>query len=93
MQLENSHHTETPVTDQPLNETEAAARLGLKVATLRAWRHQGRGPAYVRLGRAVRYLATDIDDYLHSNRHTARAERSSPGTSSPSYLGKPAVCE
>ena len=38
--------------------------LGLKVATLRAWRHQGRGPAFVRLGRAIRYLANDIDEFL-----------------------------
>ena len=57
----------------PLTESEAAARLGLKVATLRAWRQKGRGPAYVRLGRAVRYLTTDIDDFLHSNRHVPQA--------------------
>jgi Helix-turn-helix domain len=46
----------------PLTESDAAIRLGLKVATLRAWRHQGRGPAFVRLGRAIRYLAGDIDE-------------------------------
>ena len=57
---------------QPLTESEAAARLGLKVATLRAWRHQGRGPAYVRLGRAIRYLTTDVEDFLRSNRHSPR---------------------
>jgi excisionase family DNA binding protein len=60
---------------QPLTESEAAARLGLKVATLRAWRHQGRGPAYVRLGRAVRYLTTDIDDFIRSNRHSPRTAK------------------
>ena len=53
----------------PLTEVETAARLGLKVATLRAWRHQGRGPAFVRLGRAIRYLSTDIDEFLAANRH------------------------
>ena len=56
----------------PLTESEAAARLGLRVATLRAWRNQGRGPAYVRLGRAIRYLTTDIEDFLRSNRHSPR---------------------
>ena len=62
--------TETmPGNNQPLTEQDAATRLGLKVATLRAWRHQGRGPAYVRLGRAVRYLPGDIEEYLSSNRH------------------------
>ena len=74
MQTENSVPTETTAatSNQPLTETEAAVRLGLKVATLRAWRNQGRGPAYVRLGRAVRYLAIDIDEFLQSNRHSPR---------------------
>ena len=61
------------VTCQPVTEAEAAVRLGLKVATLRAWRNQGRGPAYVRLGRAIRYLPTDLDEFLQSNRHRPRA--------------------
>jgi len=64
--------------NQPLTETDAAARLGLKVATLRAWRNQGRGPAYVRLGRAIRYLSTDLDEFLHSNRHNPRANQVRP---------------
>jgi predicted DNA-binding transcriptional regulator AlpA len=59
---------------EPLTEPDAAARLGLKVATLRAWRHQGRGPAFVRLGRAIRYLARDIDDFVHANRHAPRSD-------------------
>ena len=54
---------------EPLTELAAARRLGLKVATLRAWRRQRRGPVYVRLGRAVRYLASDVDDFLRANRH------------------------
>jgi predicted DNA-binding transcriptional regulator AlpA len=63
------------VGNQPLTETEAAARLGLKVATLRAWRNRGRGPAYVRLGRAIRYLTVDIEEFLKSNRHSPRTDR------------------
>lgn len=55
--------------NEPLTEADAAARLGLKVATLRAWRHQGKGPAFLRLGRAIRYLASDIDEFLRLNRH------------------------
>ena len=55
--------------NEPLTEADAAARLGLKVATLRAWRHQGKGPTFVRLGRAIRYLASDIDEFLRLNRH------------------------
>ena len=64
----------TPVTpawpNEPLPEVIAAIRLGLKVATLRAWRHKGRGPAYVRLGRAIRYLPDDLDDFLRANRYS-----------------------
>ena len=58
----------------PLTESEAASRLGLKVATLRAWRHQGRGPAFIQLGRAIRYLARDVDEFLHANRRGARPD-------------------
>ena len=74
MLIDNIGATGTAATaaDQPMTESEAATRLGLKVATLRAWRHQGRGPAYLRLGRAVRYLAIDIDEFLNSNRHNPR---------------------
>jgi predicted site-specific integrase-resolvase len=58
---------------EPLTEIEAAGRLGLKVATLRAWRHQGKGPAFVRLGRAIRYLPTDIEEFLVANRHQPKS--------------------
>ena len=49
---------------QALTEHEVAERLGLSVATLRAWRLKRRGPRYVRFGRAVRYLANDIDRFV-----------------------------
>jgi Helix-turn-helix domain len=54
---------------ESLTEADAAAWLGLKVATLRAWRHRSKGPAFVRLGRAVGYLSTDLDEFLRANRH------------------------
>ena len=71
MLLENSDTATVIVrtTTEPLTESDAACRLGLKVATLRAWRHQGRGPAFVRLGRAIRYIPADIDEFLAANRH------------------------
>ena len=43
-----------------LNEQEVARRLGVSPFTLRAWRRQGRGPAYMKLGRAVRYRVADV---------------------------------
>ena len=73
MLLENETSTARSTSAvEPLTEVEAAGRLGLKVATLRAWRHQRRGPAFVRLGRAIRYLPTDIDEFLAANRHRPR---------------------
>jgi len=49
-------HSPGLTSNAPLTDTGAALRLGLKVATLRAWRHQRRGPVFVQLGRAIRYL-------------------------------------
>jgi predicted DNA-binding transcriptional regulator AlpA len=49
--------------DQAVTEHDVAERLGLSVATLRAWRRQGRGPRYMRFGRAVRYLVSDIERF------------------------------
>ena len=76
MMLSENNETSTAISRrgaEPLTELEAAGRLGLKVATLRAWRHQGRGPAFVRLGRAIRYLGSDIDEFLTANRHRPTA--------------------
>lgn len=55
-----------------MNEIEAANRLGLSVATLRAWRHRGQGPRFVRFGRAVRYLVEDMGDFIDSCRIDTR---------------------
>lgn len=65
--VDNPHSPEL-TSRAPLTETDAALRLGLKVATLRAWRHQKRGPVFVQLGRAIRYLPTDLDEFLGANR-------------------------
>jgi predicted DNA-binding transcriptional regulator AlpA len=45
-------------------EREVADMLGLSVATLRAWRHRGQGPRFLRLGRAVRYLPADLEAFV-----------------------------
>jgi excisionase family DNA binding protein len=49
---------------QAVTEREAARILGLSVATLRAWRLKSRGPRFVRFGRSVRYLESDIAQYM-----------------------------
>jgi predicted DNA-binding transcriptional regulator AlpA len=62
-----------------LTETQVAERLGLSVATLRAWRFRKIGPPFVRFGRAVRYIAQDIDGYVEASRIDTEAASSSDG--------------
>ena len=57
----SDHHS------QALTEHEVAKQLGLSVATLRAWRLKGRGPRFVRFGRAVRYLAADVEHFIEAS--------------------------
>ena len=54
-------------TTRALTEREVAELLGLSVATLRAWRHRGKGPRFLRLGRSVRYLPADVADFVRAS--------------------------
>jgi hypothetical protein len=51
-----------------VNDREAAKFLGNKVQTLRNWRCQRRGPAYIKLGRSVRYRIEDLQEYILRSR-------------------------
>ena len=51
-----------------MTEDEVARRLCISAATLRAWRVRRKGPRYVRFGRAVRYLAADIEQFIRTSR-------------------------
>ena len=63
-------------TSRPLTEREVADLLGLSVATLRAWRHRGQGPRFLRLGRAVRYLPADLETFVRASVVDGGEERS-----------------
>ena len=58
---------QTRDTTRALTEREVADMLGLSVATLRAWRHRGKGPRFLRLGRSVRYLPSDVADFVRAS--------------------------
>jgi predicted DNA-binding transcriptional regulator AlpA len=58
-----------------IDEREAAGTLGCSVALLRKWRLFGDGPAYVKIGRLVRYQQADIDAFLESHRVTTGGGR------------------
>lgn len=55
-------------TVQALDENRAAAILGVAVQTLRNWRHLRKGPAYVKMGRSVRYQIVDLESYLQRSK-------------------------
>ncbi len=54
--------------DQILNDVEAAKTLNVATQTLRNWRTARRGPAYLKLGRSVRYRVEDLQDYMEKCR-------------------------
>jgi excisionase family DNA binding protein len=60
-----------------LTERQVAEQLGLSVATLRAWRHRGEGPRFLRLGRSVRYLPSDMDEFVRESAVDTRSDSSS----------------
>ncbi|MDB4963384.1 MAG: Helix-turn-helix domain [Myxococcales bacterium] len=46
-------------------DTESlAAELGLSLSTLRNWRRLAQGPAWIRIGRQVRYARVAVDAWL-----------------------------
>jgi excisionase family DNA binding protein len=54
-----------------LSPSEVSRYLGVPLGTLANWRYQGRGPAFLRVGRHVRYrsedVATWVDEQLADN--------------------------
>lgn len=53
--------------DTVMRTDAAAAYIGVKPSTLRMWRCQGRGPAYVKNGNTVVYTKAALDAYLDRN--------------------------
>lgn len=54
--------------NRPWKEDQAATYLNVSQKTLQQWRFYGRGPAYLKLGRSVRYLQSDLDNFLSQSR-------------------------
>jgi hypothetical protein len=47
-----------------LDEAAAARLLALQQKTLTRWRWEGRGPAYCKIGGAVRYRLRDLEAFI-----------------------------
>lgn len=54
---------------QPLLYTEdsLAEKTGFAPGTLRNWRSIGKGPAYIKIGAAVRYRPADVDAWISTH--------------------------
>ena len=61
--------------DHFLTTKEVANYLRLQKNTLEIWRLQGRGPAFVRLGRAIRYRLGDIEKFVERQTANSTSER------------------
>ncbi len=57
---------DTYPTPPTLRTPDAAAYLNVQPATLEQWRWNGKGPRFVKLGRAVRYRQADLDAFLEA---------------------------
>lgn len=57
-----------------LNTRQAAELLNLGVVTLEKYRIAGRGPAFLKIGKSVRYAVEDINAWLAEHRCTSTAE-------------------
>lgn len=64
--------------DALLDTHQASQLLGLSAGTLRKWRLHGRGPAFVRLGRSVKYRRSELEGFVtrRTFRSTAIADAS-----------------
>ena len=58
-----------------LDETQAAAYLGLARKTLQKRRFLRQDPVYLKLGRKVMYDSADLDDFLAAHRVNAAAAK------------------
>ena len=55
-----------------VTEREAAKFIGYSVYWLRWARRQNRGPAYLQVGRSIRYRVVDLESWLEAHRVRTR---------------------
>jgi excisionase family DNA binding protein len=71
----NNRTTYPPITPSPnLTTSEAAQFLNLQPATLEQWRWNGRGPSFVKIGRACRYRRVDLETFLEDRIFSSTTE-------------------
>ncbi|MBW6499689.1 MAG: helix-turn-helix domain-containing protein [Bacteroidales bacterium] len=58
----------TPTAPLVMNDADAAPLIGISVHTIRKMRSQGKGPAYIKCGKSVRYRLADLEAYLEKQK-------------------------
>jgi predicted DNA-binding transcriptional regulator AlpA len=66
-----SPNTDDPPAERLLSPADLAGYLQLTERALRDMRYQGRGPAYVKVGRLVRYRPEAVAEWLADNEAAA----------------------
>lgn len=56
------------------DENQAAEFLALRPATLQRWRWAGIGPAFRKIGRAVRYAPQDLQTFVAASVRTSTSD-------------------
>jgi predicted DNA-binding transcriptional regulator AlpA len=59
-------HSSPDSLNEFMDDKALARKLGLVPETLQLWRRKGTGPAFLKLGRAVRYRVRDIEAWLEA---------------------------
>jgi len=57
-----------------LTEEQVAEQLSITTNTLRKWRWLGKGPAFIKMGAAVRYESDTLATFIKSNVKTSTSE-------------------
>ena len=60
---------DTSTVEKLLTPQALSEHLGVPTTTLANWRYLHRGPAYVRVGRHVRYRVEDVTAWTETQRH------------------------
>jgi len=57
-----------------INEEGAAKLLTIKPKTLQAWRVNGGGPPFIKIGRSVRYRMKDLEEFMNGGIRRSTSE-------------------
>lgn len=61
-----TNEAEAAAARRMLDERELSMEYGISVKTAQRWRAERTGPAYVKVGRLVRYRPADVEAWLES---------------------------